>query len=329
MPAQQPQQAATGARVDEVGLRLDLPLHRLRYRPSEEYSLKVLAAAIAAIEDGTPAALVTVVGVGGSAPRHGGARMLVMANGRIVGSVGGGTFEHRVIAQAQQAIALGQPRRFAVHLTRDLGMCCGGEMEAFIEPLELRDTLVIHGAGHVGTAVARLATELDYAVTVVDDREELLAAARLPPEVRRLEADPRRVIDRLPQGPRAHHLVVTHDHGLDQDLVERLLPMDLAWVGLIGSRTKVTRFLIRLKAAGMDEALLRRLCAPVGLDIGAETPQEIALSIMAELVRLRRRSKAPPLPLSYKPLPARGGDGRAEPRAWADLPAGDDKDESV
>lgn len=279
--------------------------------------MKVLSAALSAIEAGAPAAMVTVVGVGGSAPRHGGARMLVYPDGRIVGSVGGGTFEHRVIAQAQDAIAEGCPRRFSVHLTRDLGMCCGGEMDAFIEPLVLRETLVVYGAGHVGAAVARLAAGLDYAVTVVDDREELLADARLPPEVHRIEADPRKVVDQLPHGPRAHHLVVTHDHALDQDLVERLLPLDLAWVGLIGSRTKVTRFLIRLKAAGMDPALLRRLCAPVGLDIGAETPEEIALSIVAELIRLRHRSSAPPLPLSEQPLPARGGDGRAQPLAWS------------
>lgn len=268
------------------------------------------------MEQGRAAALVTVVGAQGSAPRHGGARMLVFADGAVVGTIGGGVFEHRATAQALEAIREGRPRRYTVHLTRDLGMCCGGEMDAFIEPLEPRERLVIHGAGHVGAATARLAVPLGFGVTVVDDREELLAAADLPPEVERVEADPRRVLDRLPTGPRAYHLVVTHEHALDQDLVERLLPVDLAWLGMIGSKTKVTRFLLRLRAAGMDPALFDRLCAPVGLDIGAETPEEIAVSIAAELVRVRRRADRAPLPMSAHPLPARGDGVTATPALW-------------
>lgn len=283
--------------------------------------MKVLLAATAAMQAGRPAALVTVIDRGGSAPRHSGARMLVHADGSIVGTVGGGTFEHRVVAEALAALEQGAPRRYAVHLTRDLGMCCGGHMEAFIEPLETVDQLVIHGAGHVGAATARLAHMLGFAVTVVDDRAELLADADLPPQVDRREADPRRILDQLPAGPRAFHLVVTHNHALDQDLVELLLPRDLGWLGMIGSRTKVTRFLIRLRAAGMDDALFRKLCAPVGLDIGAETPEEIAVSIAAELVRVRRASQALPQPLSAIPLPARGGDGVAVAPASQQAPA--------
>ena len=278
--------------------------------------MKVLAAAAQAMEQGLPSALVTVIGVQGSAPRHGGARMLVHADGRLVGTVGGGVFEHRVVEQALQAIAEGRPRRYAVHLNHDLGMCCGGAMEAFIEPLERRERLVIHGAGHVGAATARLAHTLGFQVTVVDDREELLQAADLPDGVERIEADSRRILDRLASGPLAFHLVVTHEHARDQDLVELLLPQELAWLGMIGSKTKVTRFLIRLRAAGVDSALFERLCAPVGLDIGAETPEEIAVSIAAELVRVRRRADRPPLPMSAHPLPARGESQTATPAAW-------------
>lgn len=277
--------------------------------------MQVLAAAVRAMEEGRPAALVTVIAVGGSAPRASGARMLVYGDGQIVGTVGGGVFEHRVIQEALAALQAGSPRRYAVHLTRDLGMCCGGQMEAFIEPVEGRDHLVIHGAGHVGAATARLAAELQFKVTVVDDREEILSQARLPEGVTRLERDPRRVLDELPVGDRAYHLVVTHEHALDQELVALLLPRPLAWLGMIGSRTKVSRFFLRLRAAGMDEALFSRLCAPVGLDIGAETPEEIAVSIVAELVRVRRKARQAPLPLSARALPARGGDGRATPGA--------------
>lgn len=272
--------------------------------------MKVLQAAAEAMQSGRAAALVTVVGVNGSAPRASGARMLVYGDGEIVGTVGGGTFEHRLIAQAVEAIAEGRPRRYAVHLTRDLGMCCGGAMEAFIEPLAPVEHLVIYGAGHVGAAVAALARTLGFDVTVVDERDEWLTAGRFP-GCTRLLGDPLRQLDGLPWGPLAYHLIVSHSHALDQDLVERLLPRPLAWLGLIGSRTKIARFFLRLQASGMDPALFRRLSAPVGLDIGAETPEEIAVAIAAELVRVRRRSARPTLALSELPLPARGGDGRA------------------
>src|SRR6185436_2482021 len=112
--------------------------------------MKVLEAAITAMRTGEPSALVTVTKIGGSTPRSSGARMLVHADGRIVGTVGGGTFEHRAIEEAIAAIRAGAPRTYAVHLTRDLGMCCGGAMEAYIEPLATQEHLVIYGAGHVG-----------------------------------------------------------------------------------------------------------------------------------------------------------------------------------
>lgn len=276
--------------------------------------MRVFEAAAAAMRSGRPCAMVTVVGVDGSAPRASGARMLVYPDGSIEGTVGGGAWEHRLIAEAQEALRERKPRRVAVHLTRDLGMCCGGAMEAFVEPLRPVEQLVIHGAGHVGAATARLALGLGFAVTVVDERPEWLNEERLP-EVRRVLEDPRRALDQLPEGPLAYQLVITHSHQLDQDLVELLLPRPLAWLGLIGSRSKVARFLLRLRAAGMDPALFPRLSAPVGLDIGAETPEEIAVSIAAELVRVRHGLTRPPLPLSEIPLPARGGDGRAHPPA--------------
>ncbi len=255
--------------------------------------MQVFLAAAEAMRAGRPAALVTVTAIQGSAPRRPGARMVVHADGSVVGTVGGGAWEHRLVREALEAIGEGRPRRVASHLGLDLGMCCGGAMEAFIEPLLPRETLVIHGAGHVGRAVARMAPDLDFAVIVVDDRPDQLALLGEIPGVERREADPRRVLDALPRGPHAYHLVVTHDHQLDQDIVERLLPADLAWLGLIASRSKVAKFLLRYRAAGMDPALFRRLSAPVGLDIGAETPAEIALSILAEVVRVRRRRGSP------------------------------------
>jgi xanthine dehydrogenase accessory factor len=244
--------------------------------------------------------------------------MLVFASGEIVGTVGGGEFEYRVIAEAISAIESKAPRRYAVHLTRDLGMCCGGAMEAFIEPLQNQDRLVIYGAGHVGVATAGLAHTLGFALEIVDDRDDLLTAERFPPGAEFHLKDPRRALQDVAWGVGSYHLIVTHNHQLDQDLLEAILPRPLSWLGMIGSRAKVAKFFIRLQAAGVDPELFKKVCAPVGLDIGAETPEEIAVSIAAELVRVRRRCQRTPTPLSDNPIEARGGDGRARPPGLED-----------
>lgn len=251
-------------------------------------------AAAAAIPDGDRrAALVTVVGVNGSAPRSAGARMLVYADGGLVGTVGGGAWEHRLQAEAAAAIEEGRPRRVRAHLTRELGMCCGGAMEAFIEPLDPAEPLVIYGAGHVGRAVARMAAPLGFQISLIDDRPEWLDAEGLPAGVSVLEQDPRRAVPHTARGARSLHLIVTHDHALDQELVEALIGEDVGWLGMIGSRTKVDRFLLRLRAAGVPAERLRRLRAPVGLDLGGERPEEIALSVCAELVARRHGREGP------------------------------------
>jgi xanthine dehydrogenase accessory factor len=245
---------------------------------------------------GERVALATVIGVNGSAPRSAGARMVVWPDGRIAGTVGGGNFEARVIEAALEALREGTPRRFQVHLTRDLGMCCGGAMEVYIEPLAPTDRLVLFGAGHVAKATAAFAREAGWSVTVVDDRDDQNTAERFP-GCERCLTDPRGFARRLVPDGRTWVFVVTHDHQLDQDLIELLVPHDWAWLGLIGSRAKVTRFHLRLRAAGVPVERLARVSGPVGLDIGAETPAEIAVSVLAEMVRVRRQVSRPPLPM--------------------------------
>ncbi len=281
--------------------------------PGSRVGFDVFAAAAEAIRTGRPAALATVVLSGGSTPRSAGARMLIHADGEIVGTIGGGALEHRVVGMAPDAIRTGRPARLAVHLTRDLGMCCGGQMEVYMEPLQVREPFVLYGAGHVAHALAPLLVALDFDVTVVDDRDELATPARFPGCEIHL-GDPREFARADPGGPDRWWLVVTHDHVLDLDLGALLLPKPCAWIGMIGSRAKVARFFLRWEAAGLDPALFGRLCAPVGLDIGAETPPEIAVSIAAELVRVRHRADRSPLPLSSHPLAARTEPAR--PPRW-------------
>ena len=282
--------------------------------------MKVFQAAAHAMENGKPAALVTVTGIAGSTPRSGGTRMLVYGDGRIFGTVGGGAFEYQVIREATEAIRTGKPRRYSVHLTHDLGMCCGGAMEAYIEPLENIMDLVIYGAGHVGRATAHAAAAAGFRITVVDDREEYLESDEFPDTAELVCDDPMGSIETLPWGNTAFHLIVTHDHALDHSLVQTILPRPSAWIGMIGSKTKVTKFFIRLRAAGFDERLFSKLSSTVGLDIGAKTPEEIAVSIVAELIRVRRHATQVPLPLSCSPIKARGGDGISVPSAWQNLP---------
>ncbi|MEN9784768.1 MAG: hypothetical protein RLZZ299_32 [Pseudomonadota bacterium] len=267
-------------------------------------------ALLRASEEGVSVVLCTVVGVDGSAPRHAGARMVAWPDGRIVGTIGGGRLEHVVLGLVPEVLRTGVPRRVDVHLTRDLGMCCGGAMEVYMEPIRPRERLVVYGAGHVARPSAAIAVDLGFDVTVVDARDDWNTEGRFP-GMQRVEGDPRAHARALEVDPRTWILVATHDHALDQDLLEILLARPFAWLGLVGSRAKAAKFFLRLRAAGVDEGLFSRVSTPVGLDLGAETPAEIAVSIAAEWVRVRHgRAGAVPA-LSEHPLPARGGDGVA------------------
>lgn len=255
--------------------------------------MNVYEAAALAFRTGRPAALATLLGTRGSSPRSVGSKMLVFGDGELVGTIGGGAFEAAVIAVAREVVASGAPRRYAANLTRDLGMCCGGEVEVWVEPVPVRERFVVFGAGHVSHALAPMLEALDFNVTIVDDRDEWLNAARFP-HAERLLKDPRDHARGLAPDPRSWWLVMTHDHGYDQEIVEALLPRSSRWLGMIGSRTKVARFKLRFRSAGLADDVVARLRAPVGLDLGAETPQEIAVAIAAEVVQLRRSPRAGP-----------------------------------
>lgn len=236
-----------------------------------------------------PAVLATVIDTGGSTPRLAGSQMAVEAEATL-GTVGGGAFEHAVIARARALLV--DPRRraetWAVHLTQELGMCCGGKMTVFMQKLEPSARLLIYGAGHVGTALAQLAAAVDFAVTVVDGRAEWADPARFPAGVEVVDAEPEDHVHLHPPAPTDFVVIVTHDHPLDEALVRALAPRPLRYLGLIGSRGKWARFRKRLLARGLEEAQLGRVRCPVGLDIGAETPAEIAVSILAQLIECRR-----------------------------------------
>lgn len=237
------------------------------------------------------AALATVIRRSGSAPQIAGARLLLYADGRTLGTVGGGAIELEVLEACRQVLRTGKPRTVEAHLVRDLGMCCGGAMEVFVEYLQAEARLCIVGAGHVAQALAPLARSIGLRVVVVDDREELLEDPSFE-RVERLGFDADEIDEAIPDlCERDFIVIVTRDHARDEKALAQLIERPHAYLGMIGSRRKVhtvlARVLRRYDERGRPRPDLSRVHAPVGLALGGRTPTEIAVSIAAELIALR------------------------------------------
>jgi len=248
------------------------------------------------VESGAPCALATVVRTAGSAPRHQGARMLVRQDGTVAGTVGGGALELAVSQAAQEVIASGVPQLLSYKLKTDLGMTCGGAADVFVEPLLPGERLYLFGAGHIGLALAPLAARLGFSVTVIDERPELASPERFPQAAQLVHSfAPERWAD-LPIGETSYCVVVSPGHKIDTEIVAALLRRNpCRYVGMIGSVRKRRAVEEALRQAGIPEERLAVLHTPIGEPIGAETPEEIAVSIAAELVRARRSAPARPL----------------------------------
>lgn len=253
----------------------------------------IFQAIVEALDKNQPVALATVVRAQGSTPRRAGARMLVYADGSILGTVGGSAVEGQVIAAAQQALADGQPRLLDFGLTeRDqLGMLCGGQMQVFVDVVTPAPQLVLFGAGHVAQEVARIGAQLGFAVVVVDARPEWANAARFPQAQRLLVAPLDEALAQLTCTPQIYIAIMTGEHYSDEAVLRKAVGSPAAYIGLIGSRRKIKVIFDRLRADGVPEEQLARVHAPIGLPIGGETPAEIAVSIAAELVQVRRRQR--------------------------------------
>ena len=252
---------------------------------------EVFAAVAEALERGEAAALVTIVATHGSTPQRVGAKMLVYADGRIVGTIGGGCYENDAFWKAREAITHRRPQLLHYELADDFaqetGLICGGQMDVYIEPIEPSPELYIIGAGHVGFHLARLAHEVGFRVTVVDDREKFANAERFPTAENVVVDDIPAWVAGAHLPPHAYVVIVTRGHTNDLEALRALAPHDLRYLGLIGSRAKVARIFDALKTDQMPDEQLQRVHAPIGLDIGAVTPQEIAVSILAELIAVK------------------------------------------
>ena len=252
---------------------------------------EVFAALSDALGRGEEVALVTIVASTGSTPQRVGAKMLVYSDGRTVGTIGGGCYENDAFWKAREAIKDRKPLTVKFELNDDFaqetGLVCGGQMEVFIEPLEPSPEVYVFGAGHVGYFVGKMAHEVGFKVHVVDDREKFANTDRFGEGIDV-------VVDHIPTWLGAHQLpptayavIVTRGHTHDLDTLRALTAAPLRYLGLIGSKAKVKRIYDQLIEEGLSPDALRGIHAPIGLDIGAITPQEIAVSILAELIAVK------------------------------------------
>ncbi len=255
-------------------------------------TLDVLRELSSLLEEYPRLVMATIVAATGSTPRATTARMLVLPGGRTRGTVGGGAFEALVVREGEDLLASGSSPRlkefsFAPTGPDSFGGVCGGRATVFLEVVERPPRLLVVGAGHCGRALARAAAFSGYDVTVADDREELLDGTQFPPSVRLVRTAPDYSDVPLPR-PEDAVALVSRSHEVDALALRRLRGRPAAWVGMIGSHAKRKALLDGLRADGTPEAELDAIRCPIGLDIGAETPEEIAIAILAELVARRR-----------------------------------------
>jgi xanthine dehydrogenase accessory factor len=235
--------------------------------------------------------LATVIKASGSVPRHEGAKMLVRADGSIVGTIGGGEMESLVVKEALAALEEGQPRKLDYAMTDpqrgDPGVC-GGQLEVYVEPILPQPTIIVIGAGHVGKAVAELAHWMGFNVVVSDDRDNFAAEANIPDADHYHVGEAAELLDEVKIHAQTYVVLTTRNLGVDVKVLPALLESEAAYIGVIGSRRRWETARKKLKKLGLAENDLDRVVSPMGLELNAETPEEIAVSILAEIVMLRR-----------------------------------------
>ena len=251
----------------------------------------VIRELLAAVELGDGVVLATVVETSNSVPRHAGTKMLIHADGRTSGTIGGGEMEARVCTEAARALLDGRARLIRYDLVDptngDPGVC-GGEVHLFLEPYMPPATIYVIGCGHIGAAVVELAHWMGFRVVAFDDRAELVTEATVPLADLRLAGDLAAALEAAPITDQTHVVVVTRNIGLDLQLLPLLLGTGARSLGVMGSSRRWATTCAELSKRGITAVQLAEAKAPIGLDLHAETPQEIAVSILGEIVALRR-----------------------------------------
>ena len=241
---------------------------------------------------GRRGALATIVNVRGSIPSFKTAKMLVRDDGSILGTIGGGCVEAEVWQAAREVMESERPRSLKFDLNNDpkfdTGLVCGGTLEVFVEPILPPAELYIFGAGHIAASLYKIARVVGFDVTIVDDRETYANRERFPEAHEVIAEDFEQAVARIAPSESAYIVIVTRGHRDDMRVLRWAVQTPARYVGMIGSRRKTITIFEELKKEGIPAHLFERVHAPIGLDIGAITPEEIAVSIMAELIAKRR-----------------------------------------
>lgn len=243
-------------------------------------------------QEGRRGAVATIVNVRGSIPSFETAKMLVRDDGSIVGTIGGGCVEAEIWQAAREVMESEKPRTLTFNLNHDpkydSGLVCGGTLDIFVEPVLPPASLYIFGAGHVSVSLYKVARGAGFDVTVVDDREAYANRERFPEAREIIAEDFERAMARLTPGESAYLVIVTRGHRDDMRILRWAVQTRARYIGMIGSKRKTIAIFKELTAEGLPAELFERVHAPVGLDIGAITPEEIAVAITAELIAARR-----------------------------------------
>ncbi|GAB4112074.1 MAG: XdhC/CoxI family protein [Candidatus Caldatribacteriota bacterium] len=255
---------------------------------------EILQEGLKRTEQGETVALVTIIETKGSTPRKVGSKMLVGKDGLINGTIGGGITEARVIEEAKKSLQEGKGKILSYSLTREAaaleeGAICGGEMKLFIDILTPKEEVIIFGAGHISVYVSELAKMLGFKVTIIDERKEFANQERFPETDRILTEEVEEALKLLEITPSTYIIIVTRGHLKDEEVLAGVIKTKACYIGMIGSRKKNETVFQHLREKGITEEELEKVYAPIGLDIGAQTPEEIAVSIMAEIIQVRRK----------------------------------------
>ncbi|MCH8015149.1 MAG: XdhC family protein [Acidobacteriota bacterium] len=242
--------------------------------------------------EGGKAALATVVKWLGSTPRRDNAKMLILEDGSTMGSIGGGSTEAEVVEEARRVLETEKASLTKFTLTQEEaardGLICGGTVEVFVEPILPDPSLLLMGGGHLAQAIAEAAQRVSFKVSVVDDRASFANRERFPGVEETIVASFEESLDSIDVTENTFILIVTRGHGYDQVVLEKAIQSPARYVGLVGSRRKIRIILKNLLDKGIPPKTFSNLYAPIGLEIGSETPQEIAVSVIAELISLRK-----------------------------------------
>jgi xanthine dehydrogenase accessory factor len=241
---------------------------------------------------GQKCALATIVEVNGSIPSYESAKILVREDGSMAGTIGGGCVEAEVWNAAREVIETEKPRHLTFSLGQDAaydnGLICGGQLNVFVEPIVPQPNAVIFGAGHISKSLAKVASLAGFGVSVVDDRESFANRERFPDVEEVIAGEYEQIFERLTVNSSSYLLIVTRGHRDDMRVLRWAITTEARYIAMIGSRRKVIAVLKEFEKDGVDRAQFERIHAPMGLEIGAITPEEIAVSVCAEMIAVRR-----------------------------------------